>query len=283
MDVLDKISEYASGHTKSQRKISNFILKNFDNIASMTAEKIAEAVGVSSSTVVRYATELGYKGYPELKRALSEAQRIKLTAVQRIHAAASLHSEKDILKNLMGNDIERLRTTLEEIDGDDFKSFVDSIIAAESVYISGMRTSTFLADILGFYLNYLRPNVSVIHEKEAATVYEQMFHIGNNDLFIGISFPRYSAFARSTMEFAKAQGAKVLAITDCSSSPLYELAELTLFARSEMASFLDSLVAPLSLVNALVVAVGARCPEKTFRIFEALENVWDKYKIYEKK
>lgn len=283
MDVLDRISEYASGHTKSQRKISNYILKNFDNAASMTAEKIAEAVGVSSSTVVRYATELGYKGYPELKRALSEAQRIKLTAVQRIHAAAALNSDKEIFNYVLGNDIERLRTTLEEIDGECFKSFVDSIIDAASVYISGMRTSTFLADILGFYLNYLRPNVRVIHENKVATVYEQMFHIGKKDVFVGISFPRYSAFARSAMEYAKSKGAKVIAITDCSASPLYEIAELSLFARSEMASFLDSLVAPLSLVNALVVAVGARYPEKTSKAFETLENVWDKYKVYEKK
>lgn len=283
MDVLDRISEYASGHTKSQRKISNYILKNFDNATSMTAEKLADSVGVSSSTVVRYATELGYKGYPELKRALSEAQRIKLTSVQRIHAAAALNSEEEILNYVMGNDVERLRTALEEIDGECFKSFVDSIIDADSVYISGMRTSIFLADILGFYLNYLRPNVRVIYENEAATIYEQMFHICEKDLFIGISFPRYSAFARSAMEYAKSKGAKVIAITDCKASPLYGVAELSLFARSEMASFLDSLVAPLSLINALVVAIGARCPEKTSKAFETLENVWDKYKVYEKK
>ena len=283
MDVLERISKYASGHTKSQRKISNYILNNFDNTASMTAEKIAEAVGVSSSTVVRYATELGYKGYPELKRALGEAQRIKLTAVQRINAAASLSSEKEILNYVLGNDIERLGTTLDEIDGESFKTFVDSIIEADSVYISGMRTSSFLADILGFYLNYLRPNVRTIHENEAATVYEQLFHIGEKDLFIGISFPRYSAVARSAMEYAKSKGAKILAITDCNASPLYEVAELSLFARSEMASFLDSLVAPLSLINALVVAVGSRCPEKTSKAFETLEHVWDKYKVYEKK
>lgn len=282
MEVLEKISKYASGHTKAQRKISNYILNNFNNAASMTAEKIAAAVGVSSSTVVRYAAELGYKGYPELKRAINEAQRIKLTAVQRINAASCLSSENKVLNYVIRNDIERLGTTLDEIDSGNFKKFVDSIIEADSVYISGMRTSTFLADILGFYLNYLRPNVRVIHENEAATVYEQLFHICEKDLFIGISFPRYSAVARSTIEFAKSRGARLLAITDCDASPLFEVAELSLFARSEMASFLDSLVAPLSLINALVVAVGSRYPEKTSKVFETLEDVWEKYNVYER-
>lgn len=283
MDIatLKNISKNSFGYSKSQRTIAKYIHDNYEKAAFMTAAKIGEAVGVSESTVVRFAAELGYDGYPGMRRAMQEMIRGMLTSVQRIEASKELINGRSIYKTVMGNDLDRLQNTLEELDEVSFNKVIDSIMSAKKLYISGMRTSTYLADILGFYLSYLRSDVIVLQDNGAAEVYEQLFRIDENDLFIGITFPRYSTRARKAMDFAKSRGARTIGITDSETSPVFGTADICLFANSEMVSFVDSLVAPLSLVNAIIVAVGARSVDIISDTFAKLEAVWSKYKVYE--
>lgn len=281
-DILAVITKENSGFSKGQKIIAKFILENYDKAAFMTAGKLGKTVGVSESTVVRFAAELGYDGYPGMRKALQEMIRNRLTSVQRIEAAKDTMDDSNVLKAVLGDDIDKLRTTLEEIDQSSFNRTVDSIITAKNVYISGMRTSKYVADFMGFYLNYLRDGVHVLQDNGAAEVYEQLFRIGEGDLFIGMTFPRYSSRAIKAMDYAKAQGATVIGITDSEASPFYGVADVCLFAKSDMVSFLDSLVAPMSLVNAIIVAVGVRSRDALSDTFKRLENVWSRYQVYEK-
>lgn len=281
-DILAVICKEHSGFSKGQRLISKYIMENYDKAAFMTAGKLGKAVGVSESTVVRFAAELGYDGYPGMRKALQEMIRSRLTSVQRIEAAKDLIDDRNVLKAVLSDDIDKLQSTLEEIDQEDFNRVVDAIIGAKRVYISAMRTSKYLADFFGFYLSQMMDNVRIIQHSGAAEVYEQLIRIDHGDVFIGFTFPRYSSRAIKAMRYAKDHGAMAIGITDSENSPFYGVADICLYAKSEMVSFLDSLVAPLSLVNALIVAIGVRTRDQLSDTFKRLENVWSEYEVYEK-
>lgn len=280
-DLLSVLARGSSKFSKGQRVIAKYILNNYDKAAFMTAGKLGRIVGVSESTVVRFAAELGYDGYPSMRKALQEMIRHRLTSVQRIEVAKSMIDDTDLVKSIIGSDMQNLQATLELLEHDSFNKLVDSIVEAKNIYIVGMRTSTSLATFLGLYLNLLRDNVNVVHDTAASEIYEQIIRISTGDLFIGISFPRYSSHTVDAMQFAKKMGAKTAAITDSSASPLNGIADVCLHAKSDMVSFLDSLVAPMSLINAIIVAVGIRNKERISETFERLEKIWSEHDVYE--
>ena len=280
-DLLSILSEGSRKFSKGQRIIAKYILTNYDKAAFMTAGRLGNIVGVSESTVVRFASELGYDGYPSMRKALQEMIRNRLTSVQRIEVAKDMIDDTDIVRSVMNSDIQNLQATLEILEENSFNECIDSIIESNNIFIEGMRTSTSLATLLGLYLNLLRNNVNVIHDVGASEIYEQIIRIGKGDLFVGISFPRYSSHTVDAMQFAKKMGAKAIAITDSAASPFEGIADLSLHAKSDMVSFVDSLVAPMSLMNAIIVAVGKRNREGVVSIFEKLENIWTEHDVYE--
>ena len=280
-DLLSMLSKGSSKFSKGQRIIAKYILNNYDKAAFMTAGKLGKIVGVSESTVVRFAAELGYDGYPSMRKALQEMIRNRLTSVQRIEVAKDMINDTDLVKSIIGSDIQNLQATMDLLKEDNFNKLVDLIVEAKNVYIVGMRTSTALASFLGLYLNLLRGGVNVVQDTAASEIYEQIIRIGEGDLFIRISFPRYSSHTVDAMEFAKKMGAQTAAITDSSASPLDGIAEVCLHAKSDMVSFLDSLVAPMSLINAIIVAVGVRNKKQISGTFERLEKIWSEYDVYE--
>ncbi len=279
-DILSLINAQSKGFSKGQRIIARYITENYDKAAFMTAGKLGKTVGVSESTVVRFATELGYDGYPGMRKAMQEMVRSRLTSVQRIAVAKDMVDGSNVLKYVMGSDVDKLQTTMEELDKDSFDAAVGAIESAKNVYIVGMRSSTALASFMGFYMNFLKDNVRLIHDTTANEVYEQIMHIAPGDVYIGISFPRYSSSSLKAMKFAKSRGATVIALTDNGNSPFAEVADIKLYAKSDMVSFLDSLVAPLSLINALIVAVAARKPDALANTFEYLESLWSEYEVF---
>lgn len=280
-DLLSILSKESSGFSKGQRNIAKYILANYDKAAFMTAGRLGKIVGVSESTVVRFAAELGFDGYPSMRKALQEMIRNRLTSVQRMEVAKNMIDDTDIVKSVINSDIQNLQATLELLDQNSFNECVESIISAKNIYIVGMRTSTSLATFLGLYLNLLRENVNVVHDIAASEIYEQIIRIGEGDLFIGISYPRYSSHSVDAMQFAKKMGAKTIAITDSAASPFTGIADICLHAKSDMVSFLDSLVAPMSLINAIIVAVGLRNHENVSETFERLERIWQEHDVYE--
>lgn len=281
-DILSSIQGGMSGFSKGQKLIANFILKSYDKAAFMTASKLGKAVNVSESTVVRFATELGYDGYPAMQKSLQEMIRNKLTSIQRIEVANDRIGTRDILPDVMHSDIEKIRMTLEELDRNQFNAAVDAVVNAKRIYILGIRSASALASFLGFYFNLIFENVVIVHTNSVSEVFEQVLRVGEGDVIIGISFPRYSQRTVKAMKFAHDRGATVVAITDGNGSPLVPIADHALLAKSDMASFVDSLVAPLSLVNALIVAVGRKKNEDLSRTFENLEKIWAEYEVYEK-
>ncbi len=265
--------------SKGQKLIAEFILKHYDKAAFMTAAKLGTSVGVSESTVVRFANELGFTGYPKLQKALQELIKNKLTTVQRIELSNDYVSEESALKGVLKSDMENIRATLEKINHNTFQDVVDNIFEAKRIYIMGLRSSTALAEFLGFYLNLILDNVNII-AYGISDIFEQMINVSENDLVIGIGFPRYAARTIEALTFAQNRGAKVVAITDSLLSPLAAKADYTLIAQSNMASFVDSLVAPLSVINALIIAVGLREKEKISSTFSTLEGIWQEYEVY---
>lgn len=280
-DVLAVIGNESSGFSKGQRRIAKYILENYDKAAFMTAGKLGITVGVSESTVVRFAAELGYDGYPGMRKALQEMIRNRLTSVQRIEVAKELIDDANVLKAVLSADMEKLQRTIDEIDKTSFDAAVDAIINAKHIYIVGMRSSTALASFMGYYLNILRDNVFLLHDTAVSEVFEQVLRIGKGDVFIGISYPRYSTRTIKAMRFVKNAGATTIGLTDGESSPLAEISDITLYARSDMVSFLDSLVAPLSLINALIVSIGLRSKDALSDTFKRLETVWSENDVYE--
>lgn len=280
-DLLQVLAKSSNKFSKGQKIIAKYILNNYDKAAFMTAGKLGKIVGVSESTVVRFAADLGYDGYPSMRKALQEMIRNRLTSVQRIEVAKTMLDDNDIVRSIIGSDIQNLQATMEVLEQDSFNKFVDSIVEAKSIYIVGMRTSTALASFLGLYLNLLRGNVNVIHDTAASEVYEQMIRIGQGDLLIAMSFPRYSSHTVDAVEFAKKMGAMTASITDGPASPLNGISDICLHAKSDMVSFLDSLVAPMSLINAIIVAVGVRNKENLSKTFTRLETIWTENKVYE--
>ena len=263
--------------SKGQKLIADFILKNYDKAAFMTAAKLGDSVGVSESTVVRFAIELGFSGYPKLQKALQELIKNKLTSVQRLELSNDYACEENVLRGVLKSDIENLRATLEKINLENFNSVIDEI--AKTVYIVGLRSSSAIAEFLGFYLRLIIKDVRVVAHN-ISNIFEQMINCDEGDLVIGIGFPRYALRTINGLEFAKERKAKVVAITDSNVSPLATVADYALIAQSNMASFVDSLVAPLSVINALIVAVGVREKDKITSTFYELEELWKNYDIY---
>lgn len=278
-DLMKLIQMRFQRLSKGQKLIAEFILKHYDKAAFMTAAKLGTSVGVSESTVVRFANELGYSGYPTLQKALQELIKTKLTTVQRIELSNDFISEESLLKSVLKADINNIRATLDKLNNNTFEEVVDKILSARKIYIVGLRSSTTLAEFLGFYLNLILNNVRVV-TYGISDIFEQMLRLDDNDLCIGIGFPRYASRTVDALKYAKSNGATVVALTDSLLSPLAADADYTLLAQSNMASFVDSLVAPLSVINALIIAVGLKEKDEISNSFEKLENIWNEYNVY---
>ena len=268
--------------SKGQKAIGRFILDSYDKAAFMTASRLGKTVDVSESTVVRFASRLGYDGYPNMQKALQEMIRNKLTSVQRMEVAGDRMGGRDVLQTVLHADTDMIRVTLDEIDRDAFQGAVDALMGAKRIYILGVRSSSALASFLGFYFNLLFENVTLVHTNSVSEIFEQVLRVGPGDVLFGISFPRYSKRTLSAMKYARDRGARVIALTDSQLSPLARVADHVLLARSDMASFVDSLVAPLSVINALIVAAGMSRRDEIEQTFNKLERIWEEYDVYEK-
>ena len=282
-DISQIIKDLYPTFSKGQKKIANAILESYDKAAYLTAAKLGTFVGVSESTVVRFASELGFSGYSEFQRAVQELVRIKLTPTQRIEVTKQRIGTGDILENVMESDIAKLRYTLDTFDREVFTRSVDSILKAKTIYVAGARSTEPLARILYYNLSLIFDNVKFINPSSSAEVFEQMYSIGKDDTFIAFSFPRYSSKMVNAVKYARNNEAEVVVFTDSAVSPLAEYANYLITAQSDMASFMDSLVAPLSIVNAIVVEISARCTDKISDRFDRLEKIWDEYDVYAKR
>ena len=281
-DLLKVIQENYGRFSKRQKIIAEYITSNYDKAAFMTASKLGEVLDISESTVVRFAVKLGFEGYPELQKELHELVKSKLTSIQRIAISSSRLSRENVLRSVLQSDMEKIKLTLDELNQEDFDKVVESILKAKQIYILGVRSSAPLASFLGFYFNLIFPNVRLVHTTSVSEMFEQIVRASEGDVVIGISFPRYSKRTVKAMQFARNTGATVIAITDSKKSPISSFAHYSLIARSDMASFVDSLVAPLSLINALIVAIGMEKHDEVYDIFDKLETIWDEYQVYEK-
>jgi len=278
-DLIKLIQQRFPKLSKGQKLIAEFITAQYDKAAFMTASKLGEKVGVSESTVVRFAIALGFEGYPELQKALQELIKTKLTTVQRIEMASDYGGKNDVVRSILKSDMDNIRATLGEINTEEYDNIVDMLLNAKKIYIVGFRTSKILAQFLGFYLNIILENVLVVSQG-ISDVYEQLFNIDEEDVVIAISFPRYSRRTVEVLDFVKSRGSTIVALTDGPLSPLLNFADFSLYAKSNMASFVDSLVAPLSLINALIIAVSLREKGKLTDTFTRLEDIWGQYNIY---
>lgn len=281
-DILTYIQENMSSFSKGQKLIANYILQSYDKAAFMTASKLGKTVNVSESTVVRFAAELGFDGYPSMQKTLQEMIRNKLTAIQRVEVSKERIGNQDVMTMVMQSDIEKIRMTLDETDQTSFNQAVGAIANAKRIYILGVRSASVLANFISFYFRFMFDNVVSVDTSSISEVFEQIVHISADDVFIGLSFPRYSKRTIKAMQYAKDQGAKVVAITDSKVSPLTKIADVSLLAKSDMASFVDSLVAPLSLVNALIVAISREKAVHLESSLNRLESIWEEYDVYEK-
>ncbi|WP_040196091.1 MurR/RpiR family transcriptional regulator [Candidatus Soleaferrea massiliensis] len=281
-DLLAYIESQMNGFSKGQKLIGRYIVDHYDKAAFMTAAKLGEAVGVSESTVVRFASEVGFEGYPQLQRALQELIQNKLTAVQRMEITNEQIGNEDVLQKVLNLDIEKIRRTLEETSAADFDSAVEAITRARKVYIIGVRSAAALAQFMSFYCNLILRDVRLVSTSSVSEMFEQILRIDENDVLVAISFPRYSRRTVQATQYASRKKAKVVAVTDSRTSPLVEKADSVLLARSDMVSFVDSLAAPLSLINALIVAVGLSKREEISESFAKLEQIWEDYDVYEK-
>ncbi|CEH34763.1 MurR/RpiR family transcriptional regulator [Romboutsia lituseburensis] len=266
--------------SKGQKLIAQYILSNYDKVAFMTACKLGDTVGVSESTVVRFANALGYSGYPKLQAALQELIKNKLTTVQRVEMAKEYSDDYTILNKVLKSDMDNIKTTLEEIDHKAFEDSANRLLKARKIYILGMRSSFTIAQYLGFYLDIILDNVHIIR-MDMGDAFEQIVRIDENDVIIAISFPRYSKKSYQIVNYAKEKGAHIISLTDSLFAPVASLADNTLLVKSNMASFVDSLVPALSIVNALIVAVGMKEKDDIKEYFDDLETIWDRYSVYE--
>lgn len=281
-DILSRIQMGYPTFSKGQKKIADYILEHYDKAAFMTAYKLGQMVSTSESTVVRFATELGCEGYASFQKELQEIIRNKLTAVQRMEVADNQIGEQETLKMVMESDLSKIKQTMEEIDVEMFHKAVEVLVNARKIYILGARSSAALAQFMGFYMNLLFKDVCMVGAASTSEVFEQIMRIDEQDVMIALSFPRYSKRTVQAVQYAKSRGSNIVAITDSESSPINQYATHRLTARSDMASFVDSLVAPLSVINALIVAIGMRKKEEVAGTFEHLEHIWDEYEVYEK-
>lgn len=281
-DVLHTIQMNMGSFSKGQKRIALYILENYDKAAFMTANKLGKAVNASESTVVRFATALGFEGYPSMQRDLQEMIRTKLTSIQRIQASGERYQSGNVMEAVLQADMNKIHQTIDEADRQEFDKAVEMLLSAKRIYILGVRSSTFLAGYLHFYFRNLFENVTLIQDSSAGSILEQMMRIGPGDVIIGITFPRYSNSTATAIQFAYDRGAKVIAITDSELSPLCRYASATIMAQCEMISFVDSMVAPLSLINALIVAAGHRKNKDLSNNFTELERIWEDYGVFER-
>ncbi len=281
-DISQRIRDSYTSFSKGQKKIANAILNDYDKAAYMTAAKLGSHVGVSESTVVRFAGELGFDGYSEFQRAVQELVRTKLTPNQRIEVTKQRMGTGDILENVMESDINKIRYTLDRLDRETFYKSVDLILSAKNIYVMGARSTESLALVLKYNLSLIFDNVRFIKPTSTAEVFEQMFSIGKDDVLIAFSFPRYSSKMVSAVKYAKQNNAGVVVFTDSQISPLAEFSTCLLTAQSDMASFMDSLVAPISIINAIIVEITKRREKEITERFDKLEAVWDEYNVYTK-
>lgn len=280
--ILHIIENSMDGFSKGQKRIAAYILENYDKAAFMTASRLGKLADVSESTVVRFASELGYEGYPEMQRALQEMIRSRLTSTQRIQASGDLFQRQDLLPAVIQSDIDKLRQMISKANQAEFDRVVDQIMNCRHIYIMGVRSSSFVAGYLNFYMHLLTGKVTLVQSNAAGEIFEQLLRIGPEDVMLAISFPRYSKITMNTAKFAKDRGASIIAITDHERSPVCQMADAALLAPCEMISFVDSMVAPLSLVNALLIAVGRRLGKDVAKTFEELENIWNEYGVFGK-
>lgn len=279
-DVLLRIEEKYPKMSKSHKAIATYISENYDQAVFMTAAKLGKTLGVSESTVVRFAASLGYDGYPMLQKALEDCVKGKLNNVQKVGAKYGKSTQSEILTSVLTSDIEKIQHTIENLDPAAFETALDTIMKADHVYVMGLRSNEPLAAFLHFYLNMIRGGVVLLSTSSISETFEQMMRINEKDCFIGISFPRYSMRTLKAMEFASDRNANVIAITDTEHSPMNLYSSCHLLARSDMVSIVDSLVAPLSLINAMVVALCLRCPQEVRKNLEMLEETWNNYQVY---
>lgn len=279
-NLLGRIQKQHAGFSKGQKRLASYIINNYDKAVFLTAARLGKEVGVSKSTTVRFATQLGYKGFPEFHRALEELVRNKLNSIQRMEVTYGHVPQSEILDTIFQSDIEKIKMTMEHIDHSAFELAVNTLLEARTIYIIGIRSCAPLASFLSFYLNLILDDVRLIQTNSASEIFEQMIRIGEQDAIIGISFPRYSMRTLKAMEFANNRNAKVITLTDSVHSPINLYSSCNLIARSDMASIVDSLVAPLSVVNALVVALCMRRQKEVVDTLESMEKIWDEYQVY---
>lgn len=281
-DIIKYIAENTASFSKRQKQLAEYIVKNLDKAAYMTAQQLASSSGVSESTAVRFAAELKFSGFHEFQRALKEAARNQLNSIQRMEIATKRIGSEDVLSSVLKSDVEKILHTLEEIDRTQFEAAADALLRAEHIYITGVRSAAALANFTGFYFNLLFDNVKLINTTGADDIFEQLLRVGERDVVLGMSFPRYSKNTLDALKYAAKCGACVIGITDNIKSPIVKYSSYCLIARSDMDSFVDSLVAPLSVVNALIVTIGMKKKKEAMGTFERLEEIWAEYGVYDK-
>lgn len=281
-DLMSRLCEKMPTFSKGQKRLANYIMTSYDKAVFLTAAMLGKAVAVSESTVVRFAMQLGYEGYPQFQEALEELVRTKLNSIQRIEIASGQMSQSKVLEYILDADAEKIKLTKDEIDKKAFEQAVETISSARTIYVIGIRSCAPIASFLSFYLNLIFDDVRNINTNNSSELFEQMIRINEEDVIIGISFPRYSVRTLKALEFANNRNAKVIAITDSKHSPMNLYSSCNLLARSDMASIVDSLVAPLSVVNALIVALCMKKKDKVINNLETLEEIWDEYQVYNK-
>ena len=279
-NLLARINRQYPKLSKGQKHLANYIIEHYDKAVFLTAAKLGQEVGVSESTTVRFATQLGYDGFPQFHRALEELVRNGLNSIQRMEFTYGRVPQSEILDTVLQSDVEKIKMTLEQMDHSAFNLAVDTILGAKTIYIVGIRSCAPLASFLSFYLNLIFDDVRLLHTNSSSEIFEQMIRIGEKDVIIGISFPRYSMRTLKAMEFANNRKAKVITLTDSVHSPMNLYSSCNLIARSDMASIVDSLVAPLSVINALVVALCMRKQKDVMHTLESMEKIWDEYQVY---
>lgn len=282
-DILSLLEAHSAGFSKGQRRIAAVITESYDKAAFMTASRLGKLAGVSESTVVRFAVDLGFEGYPQMQKAMQEMVLNRLTSVQRIGIANDRLIDQDVVSMVLHADAEKLRQTDETIDRQVFQTSVDAILKARKIYVIGVRSVSALAKFFGYYLNYMFDNVHLVTTSGAGEIFEKLVGVSSEDAVIAFSFPRYSTSTIKAAEYCRSVGATVIGITNSQLSPLGQICDHVLVAKSDMASFVDSLVAPLSLVNALIVALASRREASLQKTLDTLEHVWEEYNVYEKR
>lgn len=282
-DLFSILQQKAKSFSKGQRLLAKYITESYDKAAFMTASRLGRTVGVSESTVVRFAVELGYDGYPCMQKAMQELVLNRLTSVQRIEVANDRIGDQDVVSMVLQSDSDKLRQTAEMVDRDSFSAAVKAILGARRIYVLGCRSAAPLASFLGYYLNFMFNDVQIVTASGASEMFEKLIRVGAEDVVIGFSFPRYSAATVKGAQYCRTTGATVIGFTDSHLSPLGQHSDYVLLAKSDMLSLVDSLAAPLSLVNALIVALAAGREQVLAKTFDALERVWEEYNVYEKR